>query len=93
MGAARPLYGPKKSLQCSTTAAVVASSWARCEQRGIVSRREPGMASCDASDGAGSPWLVLVREPDQLGLERTHPQLAFGLRLVELAEPNRHVAA
>jgi hypothetical protein len=36
---------PKKSLQCSTTAAV-ASSWARCEQRGIVSRREPGMASC-----------------------------------------------
>jgi len=26
----------------------------------------------DASDGAGSPWLVLVREPDQLGVERTH---------------------
>jgi hypothetical protein len=34
-----------------------------------------------------------VREPDQLGIERAHPQLAFGLRLVELAEPNRHVAA
>src|SRR5215208_6680043 len=47
----------------------------------------------DASGGAGSPWLVLVREPDQLGVERTHPQLAFGVRLVELAEPNRHVAA
>src|SRR5918996_1251033 len=47
----------------------------------------------DASDGAGPPWLVLVREPDQLGVERTHPQLAFGVRLVELAEPNRHVAA
>src|SRR5215213_2238463 len=47
----------------------------------------------DASDGAGAPWLVLVREPDQLGVERTHPQLAFGVRLVELAEPNRHVAA
>src|ERR687890_1448667 len=46
----------------------------------------------DASDGAGSPWLVLVREPDQLGVERTHPQLAFGVRLVELAEPDRHVA-
>jgi hypothetical protein len=37
--------------------------------------------------------LVLVREPDQLGVERTHPQLAFGVRLVELAEPDRHVAA
>jgi hypothetical protein len=36
---------------------------------------------------------VLVREPDQLGLEREDPQLAFGVRLVELAEPNRHVAA
>src|SRR5512142_3238476 len=35
----------------------------------------------------------LVREPDQLGVERAHPQLAFGVRLVELAEPNRHVAA
>src|SRR5437762_10935997 len=39
-----------------------------------------------------SPRLVLVREPDQLGVERAHPQLAFGVRLVELAEPNRHVA-
>ena len=46
-----------------------------------------------ALDGAGSPRLVLVREPDQLGVERAHPQLAFGVRLVELAEPNRHVAA
>ena len=34
---------------------------------------------------------MLVREPDQLGVERKHPQLAFGVRLVELAEPNRHV--
>src|SRR5437763_438854 len=40
-----------------------------------------------------SPRLVLVREPDQLGVERPHRQLAFGVRLVELAEPNRHVAA
>src|SRR5437763_15660110 len=39
-----------------------------------------------------SPRLVLVREPDQLGVERTHPQLAFGVRLVEPAVPNRHVA-
>ena len=27
----------------------------------------------DASDGAGSPWLALVREPDQLGVERKDP--------------------
>ena len=47
----------------------------------------------DALDGAGSPRLVLVREPDQLGVERTHTQLALGVRFVELAEPNRHVAA
>ena len=36
---------------------------------------------------------MLVREPDELGLERTHPQLALGARLVELAEANGHVAA
>lgn len=36
---------------------------------------------------------MLVREPDQLGVERAHEQLACGVRLVELAEPNRHVAA
>jgi hypothetical protein len=36
---------------------------------------------------------VFVREPDQLGLERTHQQLALGVRLVELAEPDGHVAA
>ena len=43
--------------------------------------------------GAGPPRLVLVRKPDQPGVEREHPQLAFGVRLVELAKPNRHVAA
>src|SRR5262245_43703841 len=42
---------------------------------------------------AGSPRLVHVREPDQLGVERAYSQLAFGLWLVELAEPDRHVAA
>src|SRR3954447_19104634 len=46
----------------------------------------------DASDGAGSPWLVLVREPHQLGVERTHQQLAFGVRLAERADPARHAA-
>jgi hypothetical protein len=33
------------------------------------------------------------REPNQPGFERKHPRLAFSVRLVELAEPNRHVAA
>jgi hypothetical protein len=47
----------------------------------------------DALDGAGSPRLVLVREPDRLRVERTHSHLAFGVRLVEHAKPNRHVAA
>src|SRR5918997_6970213 len=66
-------------------------------------RRPPSPRACrrgrswrrrsDASDGAGGPWLVLVREPDQLGVERKDPQPAFGGRLVELAVPNRHVAA
>src|SRR6185295_72251 len=46
-----------------------------------------------ALHGARPPGLVFVREPDELGLEGEHPQLAFGARLVELAEPNRHVAA
>ena len=36
---------------------------------------------------------MLVREPDQLGVERKHPLPAFGGRLVELAEPNGHIAA
>ena len=48
---------------------------------------------CGALHGARPPGLVLVREPDELGLERAHPQLALGVRLVELAEANSHVAA
>src|SRR5688572_26314988 len=47
----------------------------------------------DASDGGGSPWLALVGEPDELGVERKDPLPPFGGRLVELAEPHRHVAA
>ena len=34
-----------------------------------------------------------MREPDELGVERKDPLPAFGGRLVELAEPHRHVAA
>src|SRR5512143_3392848 len=52
----------------------------------------PALAKKELSLMTRSPRLVLVREPDQLGVERAHPQLAFGVRLVELAEPNRHVA-
>ena len=36
---------------------------------------------------------MLVREPDQLWVERKHPHPAFSGRLVELAEPHRHVTA
>jgi hypothetical protein len=53
---------------------------------GAGTREEPGKPRerrRDALDGAGSPRLVLVREPDQLGVERAHPQLAFGVRLIE----------
>src|SRR5205823_9188062 len=46
-----------------------------------------------ALHGARPPGLVLVRKPDELGLERAHPQLALGARLVELAEADGHVAA
>ena len=53
----------------------------------------PALAKKALSLMTRSPRLVHVREPDQLGVEREHPQLAFGVRLVELAEPNRHVAA
>src|SRR4029077_13699119 len=37
---------------------------------------------------AGSPRLLLVREPDELGVECAHQQLALGVRLVELAVPH-----
>src|SRR5574341_734199 len=53
----------------------------------------PALAKKALSLMTRSPRLVHVREPDQLGVERAHPQLAFGVRLVELAEPNRHIAA
>ena len=39
------------------------------------------------------PRLVLVREPDLLRVERADQPLAFGARLIELGEEDRHVAA
>ena len=53
----------------------------------------PALAKKALSLMTRSPRLVLVREPDELGLERKDPLPAFGGRLVELAEPHRHVAA
>src|SRR6266542_4977222 len=66
----------------------------RCvrEDDPLVGHRGP-YALRRALHDARPPGLVLVREPDELGLERAHPQLALGARLVELAEANGHVAA
>src|SRR5207248_9052426 len=43
-----------------------------------------------ALHGARPPGLVLVREPDELGLERAPPQLALGARVVALADAHGH---
>src|SRR5438093_12846692 len=66
----------------------------RCvrEDDPLVGHRGP-YAVRRALHGGRPPGLVLVREPDELGLERAHPQLALRARLVELAEANGHVTA
>ena len=46
----------------------------------------PALAKKALSLMARSPRLVCVREPDQLGIEREHPQLAFCVRFVGLGE-------
>src|ERR1043166_9362762 len=73
---------------CPYLASGEPSGKARARSSRARSRRagNPGGPEGDALDGAGSPRLVLVREPDQLGVERAHPQLAFGVRLVGLPE-------
>src|SRR5689334_22170545 len=94
----RPVRGLRRGSLRSRPARTSRRRWSR----GVLSKEtrmtgaepgKPGKRRRDALDGAGSPRLVLVREPDQLGVERAHPQLAFGVRLVELAEPDPHVAA
>src|SRR5436305_1451472 len=57
-----------------------------------LARRCCALASAVPAD-LWPPRLVLVREPDQLSVERAHQLLAFGARLVELAEEDRRVAA
>ncbi len=84
-----PSTGAGSPSRCPTPS----SSRSRRKRRPPPSPRRLRERRRDASDGAGSPRLVLVREPDQLGVERAHPQPAFGGRLVELAVPHRHVAA
>ena len=36
---------------------------------------------------------MFVREPYQLWVECEHPQLTFGMRLIELTEPNSNITA
>src|SRR5690606_38675833 len=60
-----------------------------------AAKSEPGGQLFDRRgfDGSGrwsgTPWLVLMRQPHQLGIERKDPLPAFGGRLIELAEPHR----
>ncbi len=54
---------------------------------------DPGPESSGAPfDSGRPPRLVLVRQPDQLGVEGTNPQLTYRIRLVEVAERHRQVA-
>src|SRR6478672_6315370 len=53
-------------------------------------RKRPGS---DVLVNLRPPRLVLVGEPDLLRLERADQPLAFGARLVQLCEEDRHVAA
>jgi predicted alpha/beta-hydrolase family hydrolase len=46
-----------------------------------------------ALHGARPPGLMLVGEPDELGLESAHPQLTLRARLIELAEADGHITA
>src|ERR1700752_1387476 len=55
-------------------------------------RCHPTLAKKALSLMTRSPRLVHVCEPDQLGVECAYPQLAFGVRLVQLPQPNPPVA-
>src|SRR4051812_24213086 len=50
-------------------------------------------AAAKASHGTRPPRLALVGEPDELGLESAHRQLALRAGLIELAEADGHVTA
>jgi hypothetical protein len=63
------------------------------EQMGLNSL--VGLSRCLGSEVLANlrpPRLVLMREPDQLGVERADQPLTFGARLVELAEEDGRVA-
>src|SRR5262245_506155 len=100
LGACHPLPGVARSVDNVVLASVkfapaaAASGYAQANEFiGSSTFHGAGYALRPALRGARPPGLALVREPDELGVERAYPQLAFGVRLVELAEPNRHVAA
>src|SRR5690348_14826101 len=57
-------------------------TWAGAN-RLLIGVRDLVFRDCGLMRRCGSPRLALVREPDQLGVERANPQLAFGVRRVE----------
>ena len=78
---------------------LTAGRWSRPDAsrlRAVPARRLRTSARSLGSDvlvNLRPPRLVLVREPDLLRVERADQPLAFGARLVELGEEDRHVAA
>src|SRR5689334_11236041 len=84
---------PRSSMRWSTTKTCIGSVMSeapRASSSGWPSKSADGRRA--PLRGAWPPGLVLVREPDELGLERTHAQLALSAGLIELAEPDRHIA-
>jgi hypothetical protein len=79
----------------ASTGRLAQRSFTGTASRPVAHRLSDGLARSLASDVLASlrpPRLVLVREPDQLGVERPDQPLAFGARLVELAEEDGRVA-
>src|SRR6266516_7676019 len=79
--------------RCPSASASDPPSRSLCSRGRATCRSPRAYALRRALHGARPPGLVLVREPDELGLERAYPQLALGARLVQLAEATGHVAA
>lgn len=67
-----------------------AAGWDAAERTTVV--RMSRSFDVDVLVNLRPPRLVLVREPDLLRVERADQPLAFGARLVELGEEDRHVA-
>ena len=65
----------------------------QCERCGRIRKLLSRFLGSDVLVSLWPPRLVLVGEPDLLRVERADQPLAFGPRLVELGEEDRHVAA